>query len=168
MPARDILKNYNLFVDGRGYAGVVTEYNAPELAVQGDEHRAGGMDAPVDIDMGMEKMEASFSLAAVDHHVMRSFGLAEGQEVPLTLRGAIESYQGGVTPVVHSMRGKIMRVAPGAWQPGQKPTMQITVSLNYFRQEIDGEVIHEIDVINMIRIINGTDQLAEQRAAIGL
>lgn len=168
MPARDILKNYSLFVDGRGYAGVVTEYNPPELALNTDEHRAGGMDAPVDIDMGMERMETSFSLSSVDDNVQRSFGLMEGNQVPVTIRGARESYNGGVTPVLHSMRGKITRVAPGAWQAGQKPTLQITMGLDYFRQEIDGEVIHEIDVINMIRTINGNDQLAEQRAALGI
>lgn len=54
MAARDILKNFNLFVDGRGYAGNVSEYTPPNLAVQTEDHRAGGMDAPIALDMGME------------------------------------------------------------------------------------------------------------------
>ena len=58
----DVLKNMNLFVDGRGYAGVVDELTPPKLTMKTEEHRAGGMDAPVELDMGMEKLEASFSL----------------------------------------------------------------------------------------------------------
>ena len=28
--------------------------------------------------------------------------------------------------------------------------------------------IHEIDVVNMVRVVNGVDQLAAQRAALGI
>ena len=34
MAARDIRKNFNAFVDGRGYAGQADEFNAPKLALQ--------------------------------------------------------------------------------------------------------------------------------------
>ena len=51
----DILKNMSLFVDGRGYAGNVDELNLPKLALKTEEFRGGGMDAPIEIDMGMEK-----------------------------------------------------------------------------------------------------------------
>jgi len=41
-------------------------------------------------------------------------------------------------------------------------------SLTYYREVHDGRTINEIDVINMIRVIDGVDQLAEHRANIGL
>ena len=44
--AKDIRKNFSLFVDGRGYAGNTDEANMPELSLQTEEYRAGGMDAP--------------------------------------------------------------------------------------------------------------------------
>jgi UDP-N-acetylmuramoyl-L-alanyl-D-glutamate--2,6-diaminopimelate ligase len=53
-----ILKNFNVFVDGRGYAGKIDEITLPKLTIKTEEYRAGGMDIPVSIDMGMEKLEA--------------------------------------------------------------------------------------------------------------
>ena len=57
-----ILKNFNLFIDGRGYVGKCEEVNPPKLSIKSEEYKAGGMDAPIAIDMGMEKLEASFTL----------------------------------------------------------------------------------------------------------
>jgi P2 family phage contractile tail tube protein len=37
-----------------------------------------------------------------------------------------------------------------------------------YRYEQNGATIHDIDVVNMKRIINGVDRLAKIRAAIGL
>lgn len=168
MAARDVLKNLNLFVDGRGYAGQIDEYNPPDLAIQVEDYRGGGMDAPVALDMGQEALETSFALIAYDADVLALWGVAEGQSVPFVARGALESYDGTVKAVVHTMRGKITNIAPGTWSPGQKPAMTITMRLDYFKQEHNGVILHEIDVVNMIRTINGVDRLAQQRAALGL
>ena len=168
MAARDVLKNLNLFVDGRGYAGQINEYNAPDLAVQVEDYRGGGMDAPVAIDMGMEALETSFALISYDADVLALFGVAEGETVPFTARGALESFDGTVKAVVHQMRGKITRLARGTWTPGQPAALTITMRLDYYREEHDGRTLHEIDVNNMVRIVNGRDRLADQRAALGL
>ena len=58
-----VLKNMNLFVDGRGYAGRIDEIQLPKLTLKTEEHRAGGMDLPVEIDLGMEKLEAELTIA---------------------------------------------------------------------------------------------------------
>ncbi len=168
MAAREILKNMNLFVDGRGYAGQVTEYNAPDLALLIEDHRAGGMDGPVGLEMGMEGLETSFSLSAYDADVLALFGIAQGRTVACTARGALESYDGTVKAVVHAMRGKITRMARGTWTPGTLPALQVTMRLDYYRETHDGRELHEIDLINMVRVIDGVDQLAEQRAALGI
>lgn len=168
MAARDVLKNINLFVDGRGYAGQLQDYTPPVLTVQTEDWRAGGMDAAEALDMGMEPLEASFNLIAYDRAVLAQFGVAEGNEIPFTARGALESVDGTVKPVVHKMRGKITSIDSGTWQPGQMAPMATTMRLHYYSMEHDGQVIHEIDIRNMIRIINGTDRLAEIRAALGV
>ena len=168
MAARDILRNFNLFVDGRGYAGNVSEYSAPTLAVQTEDFRAGGMDAPIALDMGMEALEATFILSAYDFHVLQMWGVIEGAPIVLTARGAIESYDGLVKASVHRLRGRVTRVERGAWTPGQQAPLTITVRCDYFAEDLDGRQIHEIDVPNMKRVINGVDQLAARRAAIGI
>lgn len=168
MAAADIIKNYSLFVDGRGYAGQVTEFNAPELAIQTEDFRAGGMDAPVALDMGMEGLETSFTLSKYDADVLSLFGIANGAAVQATVRAAAESYDGTVRPVVYNMRGRITRIARGAFTAGAMVPITITMRLDYYRETVNDVVIHEIDVVNMIRTIAGVDRLAEQRAALGL
>ncbi len=72
----DILKNMALFVDGRGYAGNVEELTLPKLTMKTEEFRGGGMDAPIEVEMGMEKLECEFTLTRFDKEALKLFGLA--------------------------------------------------------------------------------------------
>jgi P2 family phage contractile tail tube protein len=166
--ASNILKAFNLYVDGVGYAGQVDELQLPTLAIVEEDFRAGGMDAPIGVGMGMEKLEATFSLSGYEPAALARFGLAEGQQTQLTARGSLESLDGTKTPVVVNMRGTLKSVEPGAWQAGQKSAWSFTVSLRYYRFEQGGAAVHEIDVVNMVRLVNGVDQLAAERANIGI
>jgi hypothetical protein len=166
--ARNILKNLNLFLDGRGYAGQVTEYTAPDMTVATEDLRAGGMDAPLPIDQGMEALSASFVLAGYDADALALWSVSEGEKVALTIRAALESYDGTVTPVVHNMRCRILGIARGTWTPGQQSPLTFNVSVEYFKETHGDRVLYEIDVINMKRVVNGVDRLAAQRAALGL
>jgi P2 family phage contractile tail tube protein len=163
-----IFKNFNLFVDGRGQAGKIDELELPTLTIQTEEHRAGGMDAPIELDLGMEAMEASFTLAEYDENVLRLFGLADGNAAQLTARGALQRDGEAVVPVVVNLRGMLKEVELGTWQAGEKAAPAFSIALRYYRYESAGVVIHEIDVENMIRKVNGVDQLAQIRAAIGI
>jgi hypothetical protein len=168
MAARDVRKNLNIFVDGKGMAGQVEEFNAPKLGLATDDFKGGGMFAPSEITTGMEKLEADFSLVAYDKGVLALFGVAQGVEVPFVVREALESHDGTVTAVVHTMRGKIRKMDPGTSKAGDKPALKIEMGLNYYKLEHGGQVIQEHDVVNMIHISNGVDQTAAMRAALGM
>ena len=168
MPIPDILRNINLFVDGRGYVGKIDELTPPKLTIKTEEHRAGGMDVPVEIDMGMEKLECDFTLAGTDAGALKSWGLGSSEPVPLTFRGAVQDGDGVVRAVVMRMRGIIREADFGTWKPGEKAPLKVMVALRYYKLEIAEEVIHEIDAENMIRIVDGTDQLEAQREALGI
>ncbi len=163
MPITDILRNCDLFIDGRGYAGRVEEMTPPKLTVQTEEHRAGGMDMAVEIDMGLEKMECEFSLSGVDREVLKLWGLVAGRVVPLTFRAALQNEDGAVTAVAV----KVREIDWGTWKPGEKAPLKAVVAVRYYKLEHGGRTVHEIDAENMIRIVDGVDQLALQRAALG-
>lgn len=167
MAARNIRKNLNLFVDGRGYAGQIEEFNAPKLSLKTEEFRAGGMNAPIDLNMGMEKMDTDFSLVSYDADVLALFGVAEGNVVKFKAREALESFDGTVTAVVHTMEGKIREIDPGSSKPGDKPTLKVTMNLTYYALVHGERVVQEIDIINMIHKVDGVDQLAAMRNALG-
>ena len=168
MPIAKVRKDINLFVDGRGYAGKVVEFDPPKLTVKTEEFRAGGMDAPAEVDMGMEKLESTLTLADIDRHALKLFGLVKAAFTPVTLRGGQQGPAGEVEAVVHHLRGRFKDVDYGTWKSGETSPVKLMVALRYYKLEIDGETIHEIDVENMVRIIDGVDQMAEMRAALGL
>lgn len=168
MAARDIRKNFNMFVDGRGYAGQVDEFNPPKLTLVTEEFRAGGMDVPIDLTMGMEKMTADWSMKAYDRDVLSLFGVKEGAIVPVIVREALESFDGTTTTVIRSLRGKITELDEGTSKPGEAAVLKITMSLTYYKMTHGGRVVHEVDAENMVRIINGVDALAGIRSALGM
>ena len=164
----DILKNMALFVDGRGFAGNVEELTLPKLTLKTEEFRNGGMDAPIEVEMGMEKLESEFTLTRFDKNVLKLFGLAPGQLTPLTIRGAVISDDGTQTAVVVNLQGIVREMDPGNWKPGEKATLKIMLALRYYKLTHGGDIVHEIDIPNMVRTIGGVDQLFAVRSALGI
>jgi hypothetical protein len=162
-----VLKNFNLFVDGKGYVGLVEEVGVPKLAIKTESLQSGGMDLPIELDMGMEKLECNFSLTEYDPAVIKQFGLSDGAQVALTMRGALDNEQ-GVTPIVLTLKGAWKDLDFGSWKAGDKSSLKANVNLRYYKLEIGGEEQVEIDAENMIRKIAGVDQLEAHRTAIGI
>lgn len=163
-----VLRNFNLFVDGQGYAGKAEEINPPKLTLKTEELRAGGMDAPLELDQGMEKLESDFTLAGYEKDIIAMFGLAPGNDKQITARGALQDDGGTIEPCVINMTGKVKSVERGAWKSGERSTLKVSLALSYYKETLGGSVVTEIDVPNMKRIVNGTDQLAAMRSAIGM
>ncbi|PZQ21161.1 MAG: phage major tail tube protein [Sphingopyxis macrogoltabida] len=166
--ASDVRKSFNLFFNGKGHAGKVEDFTPPKLALVTEDFRGGGMDAAVELTMGLEKLECSFTLKSYDKAILSAFGLVEGAQVPLTAREALESYDGTVTPVVHGMRGKIKEIDQGTAKPGEAPPLKVSMALDYYKLQHGGTTVHEIDVPNMVRVVNGVDAMAPIRKALGL
>lgn len=167
MASREILRNFNLFVDGRGFAGVVEEYTPPVVTVKTEDFRAGGMDGTTALDMGLEKLETNFVLANFDTAVLSLFGFLPGLPTVITVRGAIEDEVGLIKPVIHAMTGKIRSIDKGTWKPGEKATMKVTMDIDRFAETVAGIPTTIIDIPNMIRTIGGVDKMVAVRLAIG-
>ncbi|MBX8475411.1 phage major tail tube protein [Pseudomonas cichorii] len=163
-----VLFNLNLFVDGVSFNGDVTSLTLPKMTLKMEEHRAGGMDAPIEMDMGMEKGEASFVSVGVRRESLKFFGLADGTAFNGVFRGAFRGLKGAVTPVIVTLRGTLKEVDMGDWKPGDKAEIKHAVALTYWKIEVDGRVMYEIDPLASIRVIDGVDQLAAVRSALGL
>ena len=161
------LKKFTAFVDGTGYLGKVEEVEPPKLVVKTEEYRSGGMDASVEIDMGMEKLEATITFAEYSPELFTKFGVIDGADVPFTLRGAIQA-DSEADAVIIELRGRIRELDPGSWKAGDNTTLKVAVAVRYYKLTIAGKEVVEIDPVNMIRKIGGVDQLASQRAALAV
>jgi hypothetical protein len=161
------LRNFNIMIDGLGFAGRADEVTLPTLSLVTEEHRAGGMDMAVEADLGMEMMELSVVISDYDESVISGFGLL-GAGVPLRIMGAIQRQGEEAQSVVIRCLGGLKSREVGAFATGGKQTTTLTYSLRSYSESINGTEYVNIDAENMIRVINGVDQLASQRAAIGL
>lgn len=164
-----ILKNFNGFVNGKGTAGIIDETELPEVEIKTDEHRAGGMDAPTELDMGQAAMNAKLKICDPDEDILTLVGIYPGNATRLILRGAfVRDHDNTTVPVVAELGGKFKKGGFDAWKSGDKGGISIEMAVDYYKLTINGREIYEIDVLNCKRIIGGVDQLSAIRAAIGL
>jgi P2 family phage contractile tail tube protein len=162
------LFNQNLFIDGISFSGDVPELSLPKVKVKTEGYRAGGMDGEIDMDMGLEKLECSFSTNGVRKEALKFFGLADQTAFNGSFRGSFKEQKGRFVGTIATIRGMLIEVDPGSWKPGDKAEFKYAVSPSYYKLEIDGVVIYEIDPVNSVRVIDGVDQLQQMRNQLGL
>ena len=100
-----VLKNFGVFVDGRGYLGRAEEVQLPSLTIKTEEFRAGGRDIPLEIDMGMEAMETKFISAEFDQELWKEFGIDDGLKTRIVVRGALRRDPDEAIPLVATLHG---------------------------------------------------------------
>ena len=162
------LFNTNMFIAGQSLQGDVTSLSLPKVTRKTEEFRGGGMDASVAMDVGLEKLEASFAMSGVRREALKYVGAFDQNGFDASFRGAFKGLRGAVTGVVATLRGGLREVDPGEWSAGSKAEFKYIVDVTYYKLEIDGRVMFEIDPINSVRVIDGVDQLADVRNVLGL
>lgn len=163
-----LLSNTNLFVDGVSFTGDVPSLTLPKLTIKTEAHRGGGMAGEIEMDMGLEKMEASWTTTGVRRESLKYFGLADQTACNSVFRGSFKGQKGEITPVIATLRGMLKEVDMGDWKAGDKAEIKHAMAVSYYKLEINGTVMYEIDMVNAVRVIDGVDQLAEERSALGL
>lgn len=162
------LKLMNFLADGNSYRGQVNEIEQPKLALKLEEYRAGGMIGAVKVNLGLETLEATFKMGGYMTELLKQFGgTIDGS--PLRFAGAYEQDDSGeVTSIELVMRGRFGEIDSGSAKVGDDTEQSYTVPLTYYKIIENGNDIIEIDMLNSIFIVNGTDRLEQHRAAIGL
>lgn len=165
---KELLQFQQVFVDGRGYAGLASAVEVPKLEALTREFAAGGMSGPVKVRSGRHGlMEATVTFQGFDPDLYKLFGIAEGALIPLTVRGSTQDLDGNTHAHAIKMRGFIEKMDEGEWKDGEEVPLKLTISLRYYKRERAGVELIEADPINMIFRVNGVDQLAQHRANIG-
>lgn len=158
------IRNFNAFVDGFGYFGIATEAKLPAVKVQTEAHRGAGMEGPVGIDMGLEGMTSEITFSEWSPALLKKLGRQE--------RFVFRPMQMGetdftATTIIATVGGLITSPEMGDLKPGTNSTLKLSMDVRYYRLEIDGQEIWEIDLVNAKRVIGGVDQMASARAAMG-
>ncbi|WP_213878627.1 phage major tail tube protein [Pseudomonas sp. dw_358] len=163
-----ILSNTNLFVDGVSFSGDVPSLTLPKISLKTEEYRGGGMAGAIEMDVGLDKMEAGFVTYGVRREALRFFGLADQTACNAVFRGSFVGLKGQTTAVIATLRGMLKEVDPGDWKPGDKAEIKHAMAVHYYKLEVAGRLIYEIDMVAAVRVIDGVDQLADMRNALGM
>ncbi|MBS9432199.1 phage major tail tube protein [Photorhabdus hainanensis] len=165
------LKYLNLFNDGNNYIGVVEEMTLPKLSRKLEAYRGGGMNGTASVDLGLDDgaLDAEFSLGGVESQLYRQWGIEKVDGVSLRFNGSFQRDDTGeVIAVEVVMRGRFSEFDHGSYKQGDNSQTKVSAKNTYFKLTWGGEVLIEIDTVNMVEIVGGVDRLDAHRRAIGL
>lgn len=159
-----ILRNCTLWADRTSKLGQIGDVTLPVPTVKVEEMRNAGMVRPREVAMGYEKTEAGFKMPGLDPQILKLFGLRPGVEKPFLVTGALVDEDGTVHSAVASLRGFIKTADPGTWKPGDMAENGYSLAISYYKLEIDGDPILEVDDFDVS--IGGVSQVASIKSAL--
>lgn len=143
---RYILRNCTIFVDRISQIGQASEMELPVPKEKVEELRNAGMVMPIEIKLGYEKLEMKFKMTAFSPQVLKLFGLKIGDTREFMVTGALVDEDGATHSAVAYVRGFLREAKADSWKPGDKKNENdYEVSVRYYKLEIDGEPIVEMD-----------------------
>jgi hypothetical protein len=127
-------------------------------------------DVEVPISGQLEAMTVTIKFKAYSAEVAR---LRSPGRHTVELRPAVQNEDTVRGEIVVAAEKHVMVIVPKGLSgatiaPASQRETDLTASVRYWKHIIDGETIHEIDPLNHIFIINGTDYGAPVRSALGL
>ena len=155
------LKHLNLFNDGNNYQGIVESLTLPKFGRKFEKYRGGGMPGSADVDLGLDDgaLDTEFSIGGTELLLFKQMGKATVDGIQLRFTGSIQRDDTGEVQAVELVvRGRHKEVDSGEWK----------TTNSYAKLTINGEMLYEVDVINMIEIVDGVDLMEEHRNALGL
>ena len=170
MSLRDRLITFTVFANGSEEFGVA-EVTLPDLEYITDTIKGGGLAGELEVPtLGQLKamkssitwrlVEKSLSkFARQDYHQVEFRG---AQQTENTETGALE-----VSTVSVQMGGWVTKTGFGKFTNTETTGSTTEMSLNALKVEVDVQVLHNIDVMNGVCIIDGVDYWAAIRKALG-
>lgn len=162
------LKNFNLFGDGNTWRALIDSVTLPKLTRKVEEWRGGGMHGPIDVDLGLEKLELTFKAGGFLLDGFRAFGAGAHNSNQWRFAGAYEDDSTGEVMAVEVLvRGRVREIDPGDAKAGDDTEHTHAISVSYYKLTVDGADVIEIDQPGMVFNVNGKDMLERIRRAIG-
>lgn len=162
------LKNFNLFGDGNVWRTLIDSVTVPKLTRKVEEWRGGGMHGPVEVDLGLEKLELTFKAGGFLLDAYKSFGAKTHNSNQWRFAGAYEDDStGAVTAVEILVRGRMREIDPGDAKSGDDTEHNFAIAASYYKLTVDGNDVIEIDQAGLIFVVDGKDMLELIRRAIG-
>jgi len=162
--------NARVYIDGTDFIAKAEEVDLPKVQFKFVDAKGLGLYSEFQLPSGLEKMEAKIKFNSLysDFIAIASDPFTAHYVV---VRGSNQYWtQSGVSqelPVKAEMRGFFKEFEQGNLKIAEAPTPEATLSVIYYKLQLDDQDVLEIDVINNIYRINGSDILQNYKINIG-
>lgn len=163
--------NYEVFVDGNRCLGSAS-VELPEVTYKTQDISGAGIAGEYSANtLGhLESLELKITFRALFD---KPVALLAQKAVQLSLRGAIQQYDSGTgtlkpLPVRVDARGRVKSAALGKLEPSELTDTEITFECDVISVKVNNVELFMHDKLNFVSRVNGTDYLAEVRAALGI
>ena len=161
----------NVYVNNNSKHGQASEVTAPDISAIMTDYASLGMIGTAEFFNGFDKMEATIKWTYPDNEAKKACANFL-KPVDLMIRSSKAEYDsGGISaevPIVLYLKGYPTKHPGGSFSPKSDTEVESTFSVLYYKEEVDGEEIVELDVLNNIYKVNGEDLLAERRQNLGI
>jgi len=168
---RDKLTNFEVFAGGDRKLGMADvtlpsiEYKTATLSGAGI---GGEIEMPTPGQTSSMELEINWRTLNDDNAKLLAMKAHD-----LELRGANENYDAGTGEIITeavkiNVRGLPKKGDLGSFKPADHTDTKTTLELTYFKMTVDGKRMVEIDKLNYIHYVDGTDYMASVRKALGL
>lgn len=170
--AIEISKVYNarLYLNGSDFIGKANEVDLPKVKVKFADVNGLGMYADAEVPIGLDKMEARFLMNSIYKEFVEVVSNPR-KAAKIIVRSSITWFgQDGVSqekPFKAELRGVFKDSDTGKFKKGESTEAEATMSVFYYKVEVDGSTVVEIDVFNNIYKAGGEDIIADWRANLG-
>jgi P2 family phage contractile tail tube protein len=163
------LKFFNVFNEAVSHLGEASEITLPSLTRKMEEWQGAGMNAPIKTDQGMEGLTLETTYGGIMTDILKQFGKGQHDGVKLRFVGSYQRDDGSNTSAVEVfIRGRHSMIDMGSAKQGEASEFKVTSELSYYKLVVDNETLIEIDILNMIEIVDGEDNLEGHRKALGI
>lgn len=162
----DVIKLLQFSLDGHGYVGK-GYFKEPDITfkTESDENDFIGLDQIV----GVNALSASMTLTEFAPETLKLLGICSGNRKRFIGRGSFDTPDCTAKSYKVTVEGLITEIPGAEIKPGRFSNREFKLgSIIYYRLEIGGEVIWEIDRNNHVFTVNGNDQMAQHRTNAGL
>ena len=171
LPYRPVLTDdYNLYLKGAKSVSCASGIELPEITPKTETVDGAGVLGEFD-EPAMGQFENLIIKIPFTHLSTECYSLLNTLQPPeITIRsaiqGVIDSGESDAYGLKIVARGKNTSFAQGTLSKGAKSDTSIDLSLLYYKVEINGEVLFELDKLAYICRINGEDIMAKVRALL--
>ena len=165
------LYNANAYVDGDNFAGIVEELTTPDFKPKMTDHKPLSGIGGIKIPTGLDEMTFKMKLNSIEPVLLaKSADFYTAQDIMIRANSDIweNDSRSESVPVTFFIRGRSTGVPAIGLKHQDNPDIELNYTVHYYKVEIDGVVLFEVDYYAQVYIVNGSDLMAAYRANLGI